>query len=135
MAVTAADLQAPKGVIEPESMFPGLDAVALNDRLTQYIADGVTRVGAILTGTDADDAVKLYAYHRAYLAVYIRLSASPNSATLTDQASYAFSSAQIKAFGDLAQRYLADFEALILVPQEQQFPPGNTVAVETQYSW
>lgn len=129
MAVTAADLVAPKGELE-SSLFKGEDIVADGGRLDQYIAEAVAK------GAASDEAVKAWAYHRTYLAVYLRMSSAPVKASLDDQGSREYDSKQAERFlarsNEMLNRYLD------LTGGEAEAAPlqrGQTGAVSTQILW
>lgn len=103
MAVTAEDLTAPLGLIEL-SLFPvdedEADPITLEVRLGAYIADAISK------GSPSDEATKAYAYHRAFLAVYLTISADPESLSLDEQGSSIFHSQQAERFKRLSDQYL-----------------------------
>lgn len=113
MAVLPADLKAANGGrLEPSLLFPDEDATALDQRLQKYIDQGVVRAAG-LTGTELDDAVALWAYHRAFEAVWVRLSSNPSSVQLNDQGSSQYLITQIQNFKDLSDAVLAEFEEVV----------------------
>lgn len=109
MAVLPADLKAANGGrLEPSLLFPDEDATALDQRLQKYIDQGVVRAAG-LTGTELDDAVALWAYHRAFEAVWVRLSSNPANVDLRDQGSASYLREQIQNFKDLSDAALEEF--------------------------
>lgn len=117
MPVAVADVKSPKGLIE-SAMFPDENTVALDVRLTAYIDEGESRATPIADADANDDAVKAWTYWRAFTAVFIRLSASPSSATLNDQASASYLLTQIQHFRDMAAEQRGIFDALLLTAAE-----------------
>lgn len=110
MAVTAPDLLAPKGEIEPD-LFPseveGEGApLALLDRLKAYLEDEEAQ-------NVPDKAAKAWAYHRAYHAVYLSMSANPIQADQEGQGSSGYSADQAKRFKALAEEKLAQYKGLV----------------------
>lgn len=105
MAVTPAQLLAPQGDLEA-SLFPGEATDALNMRLQGYISEGEAR-------TSDDAAVRAWAYHRAFHAVYIRLTTTPHQVSFEDQGGHSYLMSQIENVYNLSRRYLEEFNALV----------------------
>ena len=118
MPLTAADLLEPAGELSA-ALFPGDDATALTTRLTGYLTDAYVRAPG------NDDAVRAWAYHRAYRAVYVAMSRAASSASLSDQGSISYTAAQIQNFLDLSNGALADYETAIT----------DTAATSTRGAW
>src|SRR5678816_1648825 len=113
MAVLPAALKSQNGGrLEPELLFPEELPTAVDQRLQKYIDEGVVRATG-LTGTDLDDAVKVWAYHRAFDAVFVRLSSQPASVTLNDQGAGSYLQQQIQNFRELSVAALEEFEEVV----------------------
>jgi hypothetical protein len=123
-----ADMLAPAGLLTL-SLFPGEGAEAVNTRLTSYINDGVTRAGG---GPEADyDSVLAWAYHRAFMAVYVRLTTSPAQGEVDDAGKYQYLITQINNVKTLADEWLTRFEELTTTAEatdEQQQGTRSTPA-------
>ena len=136
MAVTAADLTSPVGEIEPAVLWPGELGATTTERLTAYVADGELQAADLSAGASRDAAVKAWAYYRAYMAVYIRLTAEPTSKTINDQASESFSVQQIQNWKDMADAKLATFTELVDEATDvQPTLTQPTVAARTVFTW
>ena len=132
MAITPDDILQPAGLIEAE-WFPmegtaAAKALALSQRLEEYIEDGVSRATAI---TDADDnlaAVKAWATYRAAHAVWLRLSHNPSSQSHEAAGRSSRTNEQIKTFKALADEQLAEFNGLVPTPDvvARRVPPTST---------
>lgn len=118
MPVTGADLLEPQGPIA-SSFFPEEDGdAAVTARLDSYLTDGYARVqdwtldnpDAIV---DADEASEAWALHRAYNAVYLRMSSNPANASVGDQGSRSYLVDQIRAFQVKAAEYLEQYRATL----------------------
>lgn len=133
MAVAAADLLSPNGEIEV-SFFPGEDETAVTGRLTAYISDGNAKA-ASLSGAEKDAAVTAWAYHRAYKAIYTKLLRNPSSWSLEGEGSASISGEQIKAFGRLADDYLAVFNAAVVVPVNANAPSAASSSTVNAFTW
>lgn len=133
MAVKAEDLLAPAGELEPD-LFPnevkGTDRAPLLTRLSTYIADAVAK------GSPSDEATKAWAYHRAYRAVYISMSANPIKADEAGQGSATFDKTQADRFLALSNEWLAVWEDLIgEVPEEKPTGFPGTQSQRANFSW
>lgn len=133
MAVSPTDLTAPAGEVEP-AWFPSDDTAALTARLQAYIDDGAARAQAdgII---DVDEATTLWAYHRAYRAIWLRLSEAPSSLTMNDQGSRSRTDAQRDSFKAEADRLFTAYQSLIPASTpttQQRFPSG---AVSNKITW
>ena len=136
MAVAAADLLSPTGEIEGPALWPGEDSSAVNARLAGYIEDGEAQAADIEAGAAHDAAVKAWAYHRAYLAVFIVLSRKASSVTVNDQASTSMVVAQIQNFKDLSDAKRAEFDGLVAeVAGTETAVTQPTVAAKTVIAW
>lgn len=132
--ITSLDLRAPAGEIE-EEFFPEEDSFAVVDRLSAYLAEGYLKAAALAVGAVQDSAAAAWAYHRAYRAIYTRLSAAPSSVTNSDQGSASYTGAQIKSFADLAAEKLSSFNGQVsvaVVPPPPALASGSTSHV---FSW
>lgn len=116
MAVTTDDLKVPDGNLASE-MFPNIND--FDAALQAWIDDGSSRSSSHgLSGDDADDATKEWAYHRAYLTIYLRISSDPVDVDLEDQASRRYELAQAKEFKALADEHKDRFEILVAKKEE-----------------
>lgn len=136
MAVTATQLLSPSGELDPGSLWPGESSADTTARLTGYIADGVSRVSE-LSGLAADRAVTVWAYHRAYHSVYLRLAALPSSVTINDEGSSSTTSAQMDAFRKLSAAKRDEFDEIVA---EAQGEVGTgavqpSAAARNRYHW
>lgn len=104
MAYKADELIAPKGEITT-NMFPGESETELLMRMETYLTEGYGK-------TSNDDAAKHWSYHRAFKAVYVRMSVEPISSELADQASIQFDKDQARRFLDLSNEHYAAFQSL-----------------------
>lgn len=107
--MNSTDFLSPKGDLELE-WFPEEEDV--NSRIDGYIQEGTDKAGA-LSGETLTAAVSAWVYHRAYRAIWVRLSANPNSVTFNDQGSRSYNQSQINSFADLARDYLMEFNSYI----------------------
>jgi len=130
VSVTGAQLVAPSGEIEA-SLFPSLDFTDLVSRLNSYLAEGYLKAGQTIL---KDRAATAWAYHRAYFAVYLRMSSQPSRSELADQGSSTFHQDQALRFLELANAKEAEFLALIGGNGPPQRFQGTT-AVRTNIVW
>lgn len=123
MTIRATDLISPSGPLETR-LFPGESSKQLVARITGYISVAFddTRVAALdeAAASDEDEAkvdrlVRAYALYRAYLAVYQRMLAEPNSVTQTEKGSSTYTDKQRDGMLALANAQLAAFEAELVV--------------------
>lgn len=124
MAITGAALIAPEGEVEL-SLFPGNSSTQLQARFDVYITEGYTKAPG------NDDAARAWAYHRAYFAVYLRMSSQPINSELVDQASAVFDKDQARRFYDLSMAKEEEFNAILDLgspaPKLTGSGPANTV--------
>lgn len=118
------------GEIE-KSLFPGVTDADLTTRLNNYINEGYLKAGEV---PSKDAAAKAWAYHRAYFAVYLRMSSEPTRSELVDQAVAAFDPAQAMRFLELARKKEDEFFVLIDVKAPSS-KIANTSSVKTQFNW
>lgn len=134
MAVEATDLVAPQGKIEI-GFFPGEDEIKTNERLASYLVEGYAKAGSLSAGAQQDAAAEAWAYHRAYIAIYTRLSITPYHAALNDQGSRTYSSQQINVFKELADEMLLLFQAQFPVQSDTVELGLRSYATPTQVTW
>lgn len=127
MAVTPADLLAPNGMLE-SSLFPGEDPASLETRLNTYIVEAAAR-------TDNDAAVKAWAYHRAFLAVYIRLTSKPASVEFEDQGSHSYLITQIENVYRLSQEYRDEYDRLVAAEADVVGRNAGTTSQRVDFTW
>lgn len=136
MPVAASDLRAPKGDIE-DSLFPGESSTAISARLQGYLDEGYTKAGEeAVASADQDAAAKAWAYHRAYRAIYVRLTSNPSTISLNDQGSSSFLVTQIENMKQLADGALAVFWELVpeeVVAAREEIQPSS--ALPTRFTW
>jgi len=137
MAVTTAQLKSPAGKIDAAAFFPGEAPATVDARLQEYIDEGEEEAGDIADYESEDvydAAVTLWAYYRAFEAVYLRLISTPASITIDDEGSTRFSSEQIAAFGRKADEFKASFAAAVSV-ETTAAPPIPFGALRTRVTW
>ena len=136
MAVTSNDLLSPAGELEPAVLWPGEASSDTTARLTGYIEDGVAKAASVSDATANDTAVKTWAYYRAYLAVYLRLTATPSTVALNDQGSASMLVTQIQNFRDLSDAKLTEFNRLLPADEvtATTVAPAS-VSAPTTFTW
>jgi hypothetical protein len=136
MAVAAAALIEPTGPLTT-SLFPGEDGNALAVRVDAYLTAALTdpRVAAIIAadGTKTDAAKTAYALFRAYSAVVQRMNSEPLTVNVTEKGGHGYSTAQIGAMQQLADKYDAALDALL--PVASQPVAGLSVGIPNVFSW
>jgi hypothetical protein len=138
MAITPDDLFSPVGIIDPK-MFPGEDRNQIAARLEGYIDNGANdpRVMA-LPDASQDGAVVPFVYYQAFRDIAIRMALEPQTMTVQDKGSHGYGSDQRKLITDLRDKYLSDFEGLVVVNTSAASPapitPG-TRSVSTDVRW
>jgi hypothetical protein len=136
MAVAPDDLKAPVGPVDAK-LFPGIASTALSDILAAYIANAEQEPAVLAAPADRQDPmVRSHALYQAFTAVYIRMSAEPMTVTVTEKGGHGYSVEQIKNMRALADKYLSDFNALIILPGTSRpgITPGS-VSVPTSVRW
>jgi hypothetical protein len=130
-------LQAAGGDLTP-SLFPHLDAAGLDTYLTAKLAEGYARANAAttpLSQADKDAAAIAWAYSRAYLAVWQRLSNSPAEAEVNGEAKRSYLASQIQTFKDLADTYLARHEQFFPLAAGEGSSNQVITGVATKYRY
>lgn len=114
--LTATDLLSPVGPVDA-SLFPGEASNVLEARLDQYLQNGYSdeRVDAQTDATRKDNLARVYALYQTFNAVYIRMNASPTTLAVTEKGSHTYSYEQIRGMKQMADKYLSDFNALLVV--------------------
>jgi hypothetical protein len=136
MAVTPDLLLAPVGPITP-LLFPGEGVNELTARVQQYLNNAAARPEVLAAPADrTDHMVTADALAVAFTDVYIRMSAQPMTLAVAEKGSHGYSNEQIRNMRDLAAKYRADFEALIILPGVTRpgITPG-TRSVATSVQW
>jgi hypothetical protein len=123
---SVADLLAPRGLVE-SSLFPGEDAATLEARLQAYIDEGERNTGV-------EDAVKAWAYYRAFYAAYVRLTSQPSTRRFDDQGQSSYLVTQIQNVLAEAERWKAVYDGLVS-PVVEVRPASGTHSVDNTYSW
>ncbi len=130
MSITSANLLQPLGDVSPD-WFPGLSSADVAALLDAYIADAASRI--TVTGIDGDNATRAYAMGRAARNVYMRLSNTPATATLTGEGSQSITGEQIRAFKTMAEKYEAEFATFTAAAPTPADEPSGAVA--NSYVW
>jgi hypothetical protein len=126
MALTAVDLIQPKGPVDM-ALFPGLQSNVVSAIVDQYLTTAYNdeRVAAQTDVNRKDMLAQAWALYLVFGTVYTRMLAEPLTVNLTDKGSHGYSTEQIRGMAGLRDKYLADFNGLILVPgalPPSQFP-------------
>jgi hypothetical protein len=137
MAKTFADmLQSGGGDLTP-ALFPQLSlGTTLDAFLNAKLAEGYAKASAILpalSAADADAAAMAWAYYMAYLAVWMRLSASPADVDVAGEVKRSFLASQIQTFRDLANEYFARFEQFVPLPAGDSSANVVVTSVATKF--
>lgn len=124
MAVTAADLIAPRGKLQ-EGLFP-------DGNLATNAAEWLNIAGTKLAGIESvyhDAAKTAYAYYLAYSHVADRLAGTPNSASVDSaaQVQMAIGKDRIAYFASLANKYLEEWESYVSTPTDPELPRSTWV--------
>lgn len=126
----------PAGPVTP-SLFPGEGVNELRVRLQQYIDNATAEEAVVAAPADRQDGmVRAHSLMQVFTAVYIRLSTEPLTVTVTEKGGHGYSAEQIRNMRDLAAKYRADYEGLI-VPVGT-IRPGllpSTMNVPTSVEW
>src|SRR5574337_832347 len=133
MAVTAADLLAPAGRLDPAVLWPTESLADVQSRIAAYLTDAVLRT-ASFAAADIDAAVTAWVYYRAYDAVYQRIISTPASATLAEQGSYAILPGQLAAIATERDSWRATFDALAPSSAVVRIGPQSAAAI-TRPTW
>jgi hypothetical protein len=138
--LVAADLLAPKGLVEGSSFFPGLSATDLSARLSEYLKQAYAKAGADgVAAENLDEAARQYAYYRVAKAVHLRLVSNPSSVSTSDaggSVSASFTQQQIQTFADMANDALLAYQALLPVVEGGATAiPGGTQFVPNVPVW
>lgn len=128
--ISPGDLRSPTGDLG-DSLFPGESSGDLDTRLQGYIDEGEAKATAAgVDVADLEDAVKAWAYYRAYYTVYVRMLNAPSSVEMQGQGSKAHLWSQIEAMGKLADTALAGYRDLLppaALNATMTFPPSGAV--------
>jgi hypothetical protein len=119
MAITQpVDLLAENGGLIESGFFPNVSAPDVLSRLDAYLVKG--RAAALALGVvDPEPAAIAWAYHKAFTAVFLRLSAAPSTVQLNDAGQRSYLITQIQNFKDMADEQLALYNAQLasVVPE------------------
>ena len=126
-----ADMLVPAGLLAP-SHFPGEGPEVINTRLTGYINDGAKRAPDVAAERQFD-AVIAWAYHLAFLAVYVRLTTSPAQADVEDQASYQYLVTQINNVKALADEWHGKFLELTTTAEAPDLRASGTRSTAAEF--
>lgn len=134
MALTAQDMLAPKGEVE-DGFFP---AEGLEERLEEYLRQGAEQVEDLDLDPDGRkyrQAVLAWAYHRAYHALYLRMSSRPIQAGLDGQVTSSYDPDQARRFADLSAAKLSEFQLHIRSEPRPNTESSGTSGVRTKVGW
>lgn len=136
MPIFAADLTAPAGLVEG-AFFPNEESNTLADRLTGYLTEGYARAAASDADIEThDEAARQWAYHRVFLQVYLRLSASPSQLDVEGKGSHQYLMSQINNFKKMSDDALVAHQNLLLpltTARSTSTRPSHTV--RNSFSW
>jgi hypothetical protein len=108
------DLLSPSGPIDPAVLFPGESDDDVRERLAGYIADAYAQADvAALDAAHQRTPARHWAASRAYGDVYLRLAATPATASLPEQGGYTILASQIAAFKAFRDESLLAYERAV----------------------
>ncbi len=135
--IAGADLLSPSGPLDT-SLFPGEASNVVEVRIQKYLDEAYNdpRVVIQLDAGRKDNLARNYALWRAFDAVYLRMTSQPIALAITDKGSHGFSNEQIRNMKQLADKYLADFNGLLVVSSDtaSRGLPG-TVSIRNTVEW
>jgi len=114
MALASSDFIVPDGDLSVD-LYPltsderDAGTPTASEKLTTYVTAWLTEAESLTTD---EDAQKAWVYYRAYRAVYLRLSSAPSDINLKDQGARKYLIDQIKAFKELSDGYLYEYQTL-----------------------
>lgn len=112
---TADDLLQPLGMLTP-GLFPNFDD---DDDLATFLETLLGKGYEAATAKGVDDVAtrdliaEAWAYHRAYLAVWQRMTTSPSTARIDGEAERQYLVTQFNGVAKLADSWLATYNALL----------------------
>lgn len=137
MAITGASLLQENGGELSRATFPEFSAAALDTQLDVWAASGNDfAVSAGLSSPEDDLAASCYAYYLAYLSVFQRLAATPQTTSLEGQGTVTLGSSQADRFKKLADEKLACANSYANMESgvpENTIPP--TTSVQLNSTW
>lgn len=126
-------------------MFPGDASQDLATRLSAWLLEAYARADVAALATDAakDAAARAFAYWRAFDSVWLRMSSSPASVSLTDggagSVSTSYTASQMDAFRRLADGEWSAFVGTVAPPAAPStasaYLGGGSGAVPTRYTF
>lgn len=130
------DLTVPTGEIDAAAWFP-TDTDDGEARIEGYIAAAELKTADIADADERDIATATYAYHLAYVAIWLAMSGGGTGASMVNEESYQTSKDLIENFRRRADEKLAEFEDLV-PPElddvvETAIPP--TMSTPVTYGW
>lgn len=135
--LTATDLLSPVGPVDA-SLFPGEASNVLETRLAQYLTNAYNdeRVAAQVDDGRKDHLARAYALYQTFNAVYLRMNASPTTLAVAEKGSHTYSYEQIRGMKQMADKYLSDFTALLVVsPESPAMSLPGTVSAPVTVVW
>lgn len=105
MALEPSDFTEPDGELRAD-MFPGVeDLEAAGGHIATWLSEA---------GEKASDetAQEHWVYHRAYKAIWLRLTTNPRQADLDEDGSLRYTDQQVAAFKELADQHRESFEGI-----------------------
>lgn len=135
MAVAWGDLVVPTGELDP-AWFPN-DSDGGEARIEGYITVALLKSVSITDPDEQDAATTAYAYHLAYTAIWLALSAGGSSSAIVNEESWGISADLVANFKLRADEKLAEFEELVPPTVddvvETAIPP--TMSTPVYYGW
>lgn len=135
--LTALDVIAPNGPVDG-GLYPETASNVFTARVQGYMdkAYADERIAAQTDAVRRDNLARAYTLATVYDDVVSRMSTQPLTVTITDKGSSGFSAEQIKSVRDIAAKYWADFNGLLIVAPNApptQFPGTRAVRVEVEW--
>ncbi|WP_103030025.1 hypothetical protein [Salinibacter altiplanensis] len=129
MALEPSDFTEPKGELRAD-MFPGVDDLEVEGG---HVATWLSEAQEKASGENSPDetAKKHWVYHRAYKAIWLRLTTNPRQADLDEDGSLRYSDEQVAAFKELADQNRESFEKIAGETDEVQ---GRELRSQTRSS-
>ncbi len=119
MALSPADFTEPEGELR-DDMFPGVDDLeADGGHVDTWLSEAKDKTGD-------EDAQEHWVYHRAYKAVWLRLTTNPHQADFEEDGSLRYSDRQVGSFKEMADERRESFEAIEGETDDPQPQPARS---------
>jgi hypothetical protein len=110
------------------TLFPAETRAEVETRLNSYINEAV-----FYKTSPSDESTKAWAYHRAFFAIYVRITGDPHTVDAADEGGHKYDKEQAERFKNLSDHFLEEWNVAVEAAPLNIAPPS--VGIPTRFVW